>query len=168
MATEEVKKQLPSLPEMILAAITALNEQTGSSKTAIAKYIESQHGDLLGGPSTLLTQHLNRMKDNGELIMVKNNYLLPSPDNPPKRGRGRPPKPKAPLPAGHVPEVSLPSRPRGRPPKPRDPNAVVEPKVSSGRPRGRPPKMAKVGEPATAKITGPPKPRGRPPKERDA
>ncbi|BAU01753.1 hypothetical protein VIGAN_11105300 [Vigna angularis var. angularis] len=61
------------------------------------------------------------MKESGELVFNKNNYMKTDQSAPPKRGRGRPPKPKAPVPPGTV--VS-PSRPRGRPPK--DPNAPLE------------------------------------------
>ncbi|XP_010266048.1 PREDICTED: HMG-Y-related protein A-like [Nelumbo nucifera] len=164
MATEEVNKppSLPQYSEMIFAAIAALDDKNGSSKSAISKYIESQYGNLPAGHSQLLSHHLNRLKESGELIMVKNNYIKPNPNDPPKRGRGRPPKPKIPLPPG---TVVAPPRPRGRPPKPKDPSAPVVPKVSSGtgRPRGRPPKKARPAGAATA-ASGPPRPRGRPPK----
>ncbi|XP_043694748.1 HMG-Y-related protein A-like [Telopea speciosissima] len=162
MATVEVNKpsSLPPYSEMIFAAIAALNDKNGSNKSAISKYIESQYGDL-PAHSDLLSLHLNKMKESGELILVKNNYMRPNPNAPPKRGRGRPPKPKAPLPPGHVPP---PPRPRGRPPKPKDPNAVATPKVSSGKPRGRPPKMARSAGAPTTTTTGSPRPRGRPPK----
>nr|DAD35723.1 TPA_asm: hypothetical protein HUJ06_006363 [Nelumbo nucifera] len=139
MATEEVNKppSLPQYSEMIFAAIAALDDKNGSSKSAISKYIESQYGNLPAGHSQLLSHHLNRLKESGELIMVKNNYIKPNPNDPPK----------------------------GRPPKPKDPSAPVVPKVSSGtgRPRGRPPKKARPAGAATA-ASGPPRPRGRPPK----
>ncbi|KAJ4973285.1 hypothetical protein NE237_006459 [Protea cynaroides] len=164
MATEEVNKSSSLLQyhEMIFAAIAALNDKNGSNKSAILKYIESKYRDLPAGHSALLLHHLNKMKNNGELVMVKNNYMRANLSSPPKRGRGRPPKPKVPLPPGYIPP---PPRPRGRPPKPRDPNAVASPKVSSGKPRGRPPKM--IGSAGSAKATtttGTPRPRGRPPK----
>ncbi|XP_068333139.1 HMG-Y-related protein A-like [Pyrus communis] len=162
---------LPQYPEMIMAAIEALNDINGSSKSAIAKHIESTYGDLPESHAALLAHHLNKMKDTGELVLVKNNYMKPDPNAPPKRGRGRPPKAKTPLPAG---TVSSPPRPRGRPPKPRDPFAPPpQPKTHSGtgRPRGRPPKKAKtttssapVSAPTPATATGAPRGRGRPPK----
>ncbi|XP_010916178.1 HMG-Y-related protein A [Elaeis guineensis] len=157
MATDEDPKppSLPPYPEMILTAILALDEKSGSSKSAISKHIEAAHGEqLLPSHASLLAAHLARMTEAGELVFVNNCYLRAGPDAPPppKRGRGRPPKPKLPLsPAG-------PRRPRGRPPKPVDPSAPV--KVA--RPRGRPPKNP-VGAPAAA---GPKRPRGRPPKVR--
>ncbi|TKY56715.1 HMG-Y-related protein A [Spatholobus suberectus] len=164
MATEEVNKpqSLPPYPEMIMKALEALNEPSGSSKSAISKHIESTYGEL--PDSNLLVQHLNKMKESGELVFLKNNYMKPDPNAPPKRGRGRPPKPKVPLPPG---TVLSPPRPRGRPPK--DPNAPPKsPKAKgtpgSGRPRGRPKKIARspaVAAP-TAVSTG--RPRGRPPK----
>lgn len=165
-----------------MAAIEALNEKNGSSKAAISKQMESAHPDLPPAHSTLLSHHLDKMKQSGQLILVKNNYMKPDPNAPPKRGRGRPPKPKAPLPPG---TVLSPPRPRGRPPKPRDPFAppTVSKKKSSGgsgRPRGRPPKKPKttpVPTPAAAPASAPsapaptsgaPRGRGRPPKVKPA
>lgn len=169
---------------MIMDAIEALDEKNGSNKSAISRHIESTYGDLPAGHSALLTDHLNNMKESGELVFYKNNYIKPDPNAPPRRGRGRPPKPK-----GLISQIfdSGPARPRGRPPK--DPNATVLPKSpkappklpkvkassGSGKPRGRPRKMARPSgglggttattEP-TATTTG--KPRGRPPKVKDS
>ncbi|KAL5553207.1 hypothetical protein UlMin_040608 [Ulmus minor] len=158
--------QLPQYPELIMMAIEALNEPAGSNKSSISKHIEATYGNLPASHSNLLAHHLNRMKNSGELVLVKNNYMKPDPNAPPKRGRGRPPKPKASPPSGAV--ASSP-RPRGRPPKPRDPFAPPPPpKVKSpgsGRPRGRPPKKAKTTPaPAAAPVSGTPRGRGRPPK----
>ncbi|KAJ6396475.1 HMG-Y-RELATED PROTEIN A [Salix viminalis] len=178
MAAEEISKppSLPPYPEMIWSAIAALNETGGSNKTSIAKYIESKYGDLLAGNTALLSHHLNRMTDTGELVFCKNNYMKPDPNAPPKRGRGRPPKPKDPIaPAADLP----PARPRGRPPK--DPNAPPKPPkataAGTGRPRGRPRKMARpargiTGTPtattAVPMTAGSGRPRGRPPKVKAA
>ncbi|CAL5430635.1 unnamed protein product [Camellia sinensis] len=157
---------LPPYPEVILTAIEALDDKNGSNKSAISKHIEDTYGELPPAHMTLLSHHLNKMKQSGQLVMVKNNYMKPDPNAPPRRGRGRPPKPKADLPPDAV--VS-PPRARGRPPKPRDPSAPPQtksPSASSGRPRGRPPKKAKTGggaPPATA-ASGTPRGRGRPPK----
>ncbi|WJX63899.1 hypothetical protein P8452_48731 [Trifolium repens] len=146
MATQEVNKpqSLPPYPEMILKALEALNEPAGSNKSAISNYIESIYGELPEGHSIVLSNHLNQMKENGDLVFSKNNYMKPDPSAPPKRGRGRPPKPKDPL-APPPATVLSPPRPRGRPPK--DPNAPPKPpKVTSGsgRPRGRPKKVART------------------------
>ncbi|KAM1191485.1 hypothetical protein ACFX2I_011952 [Malus domestica] len=65
---------------MIMAAIEALNDSYGSSKSAIAKHIESTYGDLPESHTTLLAHHLNKMKDTGELVLVKNNYMKPDPN----------------------------------------------------------------------------------------
>lgn len=82
---------------MILAAIEGLNEKSGSNKSAISKFIEGKYGDLPPAHASLLTAHLARMKESGELIFLKNNYFrADAPDAPPKRGRGRPPKPRDP------------------------------------------------------------------------
>ncbi|TKY56714.1 HMG-Y-related protein A [Spatholobus suberectus] len=52
MATEEVNKplSLPPCPEMIMKALEALNEPSGSSKSAISKHIESTYGTVLSPP----------------------------------------------------------------------------------------------------------------------
>lgn len=175
MATEEVNKppSLPPYPQMILKAIEELNEKNGSNKSSISRFIESTYGELPAGHSVLLSDHLSKMKDSGELVFWKNNYTKPDPNAPPRRGRGRPPKPKDP----DQPLVANLSsgRPRGRPPK--DPDAPPKPpKVKapsgSGKPRGRPRKMARPtgglsGSTAVADaITG--RPRGRPPKVKDS
>lgn len=169
---------------MILAAIDALNDENGSNKSSISRQIEATYGNLPPAHNTLLTHHLNRMKATGQLSLVKNNYLRPDPNAPPRRGRGRPPKPKPTLPPG---TVLPPPRPRGRPPKPRDPFSPSPPPKSapspsgSGRKRGRPPKvkpdMSNSGvsqSPKAAKTAptqspaGTPRGRGRPPKVKPA
>lgn len=149
---------------MIIAALDALNEKMGSNKTSISKFIESKYQNLPAGHSTLLRHHLNRMKDTGELIFWKNNYMKPDP-NFIRRGRGRPPKPKEP----GMPTSVGSARPRGRPRKDEfgadipdsaaatAPTPMKKQKVSpsenfdgnlgmgsntkTGRPRGRPPKV---------------------------
>ncbi|KAJ6903200.1 hypothetical protein NC651_020641 [Populus alba x Populus x berolinensis] len=72
----------PQYPEMIMAAIEALNEKEGSNKTSISKQIESTHPDLPPAHSTLLSHHLNKMKQSGQLVLVKNNYMKPDPNAP--------------------------------------------------------------------------------------
>ncbi|CAN4090479.1 unnamed protein product [Withania somnifera] len=163
---------LPSYPDMIMGAIEALNDENGSNKSAVAKQIEETYGTLPPAHGTLLTHHLNKMKQAGQLIIVKNNYMKPDPNAPPRRGRGRPPKPKAPLPAGYVPP---PPRPRGRPPKERDPNAPIPVPMKkttsnssggSGKKRGRPRKYPVAEGTAVVAVAsdGAPRGRGRPPK----
>ena len=152
-----------------MSAIDALNDKNGVSKSVLTKQIESTYGDLPPAFTTLLTHHLDVMKQTGQLLFVKNNYMKPDPNAPPKRGRGRPPKPKVPLPPGAV--VS-PPRPRGRPPKSRDPFAPIsqpkkKPSSGSGRPRGRPPKYPKPA-PTSVPVASPPRGRGRPPKIKPA
>ncbi|KAF8398974.1 hypothetical protein HHK36_014839 [Tetracentron sinense] len=182
MAAQELDKPppLPQYSEMIFAAIDGLNDKDGSSKSEISSYIESTYVDLPTEDSSVLSLHLNKMKESGDIIMVNNNYLRPNPDiAPPKRGRGRPPKlnsnpnpnPKPKLPLAADENVLSSPRPRGRPPKPKDPSAVDSPpKVSSGtekaRGRGRPPKKARTSGAvaSTTTTTGPARPRGRPPK----
>ncbi|KAK9689008.1 hypothetical protein RND81_09G027700 [Saponaria officinalis] len=156
MATQLIDRP-PSLPpysEMIMDAVEALNEPMGSNKTSISKYIESKYQNLPPGHAALLKHHLSRMKDSGDLVFFKNNYMKPRPDFI-RRGRGRPPKSKEP----GIPTSYNPSKPRGRPRKDEmvnaDPSGVsdqlkkkklspdnVEPSVKTpgARGRGRPPK----------------------------
>ncbi|MED6175868.1 hypothetical protein PIB30_082353 [Stylosanthes scabra] len=94
----------PPYAEMIYTAIEALKEKEGSSKRAIAKYIEQVYKDQLPPThSALLTHHLNRLKNNGMLQMVKKSYKLP------RSANATDPNP-SPSPSGS-------SRPRGRPRK---------------------------------------------------
>ncbi|KAL8142067.1 hypothetical protein V2J09_015099 [Rumex salicifolius] len=173
MAAPEVQtSSFPDYPQMIMAAIEALGGKEGSNKSAISKYIQSNYPNLPTAHSTLLSFSLNKMKLTGHLVFAKNNYLKPDPNAPPKRGRGRPPKPKVPLPPGSE-VIALAPRPRGRPPKPRDPVAPSSEPIkaaSSGRPRGRPPKMDKPAEVAAVapSVSGVKRGRGRPPKVRPA
>ncbi|KAI8022578.1 HMG-Y-related protein A [Camellia lanceoleosa] len=155
MAAEEplAPPSLPQYPVMIMAAIEALNDKNGSNKSAISKHIEAAaSGDVPAAHATLLSHHLNKMKQSGQLVMVKNNYMKPDPNAPPRRGRGRPPKPKAQSAPGA--EEASPPRPRGRPPKSTDPLApppatkkaktdasAAPPPSGERRGRGRPPKV---------------------------
>ncbi|OEL13824.1 HMG-Y-related protein A [Dichanthelium oligosanthes] len=188
MATEEAAKPspLPPYPEMILAAIEGLGDKNGSNKSAISRYIEGKYGELPPAHASLLTAHLARMKESGELIFLKNNYFrADAPDAPPKRGRGRPPKvrdPNAPPPPPKAPAAPGSSpRPRGRPPKPKDPLDAAVAQATAGMPkaRGRPPKKAKTEAPAAPSPAPASAPagdgsapvkrgRGRPPKVRPA
>jgi hypothetical protein len=98
---------------MIYTAIEALKEQNGSSKRAIAKYIEHVYKDQLPpSHTTLLTHHLKRLKSDGLLSMVKNSYIIP---------RSTPP-----LPSSSPPQ---PSRPRGRPRKPQSQSQPLPPPI---------------------------------------
>lgn len=139
---------------MILAAIDELNEEGGSNKTAISQHIESIHGERLPeNHSQLLIDNLNKMKESGEIVFLKNNYKRFDPEAPvpAKRGRGRPKKDPNASPApkkSKATDGTGSGRPRGRPPKNRNGDGEGE-KEKSGRPRGRPPKskpqQAQVG-----------------------
>ncbi|GFP86235.1 histone h1.2 [Phtheirospermum japonicum] len=159
----------PPYAEMITASISALNERDGSSKRAIAKYIESQYSDLPSTHDSLLTHHLKRLKINGQLLMVKHSYKLPGsasapvngavnavPSDPassgPKRRPGRPPKPKPDSVQVAVPVFEPPINMNAVPvsvlaAEPSQPNVVIGPAngpaAAGGQPvrgRGRPPK----------------------------
>ncbi|KAM0043591.1 putative linker histone H1/H5, domain H15, AT hook, DNA-binding protein [Helianthus debilis subsp. tardiflorus] len=69
----------PPYPEMIMAAIAALDDKDGSSRQAIAKYIEREYSNLPPTHPNLLTHHLKRMKNEGQLIMIKHSYAFPPP-----------------------------------------------------------------------------------------
>ncbi|XP_048530188.1 HMG-Y-related protein A-like [Triticum urartu] len=160
---------IPPYPEMIIAAIEALGDKNGSSKSAISSYIEEKYEGLPSAHASLLTANLASMKEAGKLSFVKNNYLkadAPS-ATPAKRGRGRPPKdPNAPpKPKAAPKDPNTPKRGRGRPPKVKDPmaDAVKEAvaKATTGMPRGRgrPPgpssaKKAKVATEAASPAPG--------------
>ena len=168
MAAEEAAKPatLPPYPEMILAAIAALNDKNGSNKSAISKHIEGKYGDLPKEHAALLTAHLVRMKESGQLLFLKNNYFrTDAPDAPPKRGRGRPRKPIDPN-APPPPPKSASPRPRGRPAKPKDPEAEAANPPKKAK-TVNPPKKAKTA-PAPAVDGSAKRGRGRPPKARPA
>ncbi|KAI3730670.1 hypothetical protein L1987_61842 [Smallanthus sonchifolius] len=150
-------------PQLIFAAVKAIDEKNGANKSAISNHIETNSGNLPAAHSTLLSHNLNKMKAAGQLIMVKNNYVKPDDDAPPRRGRGRPPKSKVAISPDTV--VVSPAKPRGRPPKVKESPAptTAEPSVS-GRKRGRPPKLGRSVAKAPPAASGERRGRGRPPK----
>ncbi|GMH01079.1 hypothetical protein Nepgr_002918 [Nepenthes gracilis] len=177
----------PPYAEMITAAISVLKEKSGSSKKAIAKYIDKTYSNLSPAHSALLTHHLKRLKNSGHLLMVKKSYILsnrgsapvdlnnpntynPSPATATKRGIGRPPKPKPPSLLAHPNSpngLTLTKKRPGRPPKsnampmsivplysevqplPNNPGPVTSDLVTWSvmpkKGRGRPPKPKVVG-----------------------
>ncbi|KAL0723149.1 hypothetical protein Bca4012_037748 [Brassica carinata] len=66
----------PPYSEMICSAISALNEQDGSSKQAISRYIERFYTGIPPAHGSLLTHHLRTLKNSGVLVMVKKSYKL--------------------------------------------------------------------------------------------
>lgn len=91
----------PPYAQMITEAITALKERNGSSKVAIAKYIDRVYSSLPSTHSALLTHHLKKLKESGQLVMVKHSYKLAGStaqvqvqSNGSKKRPGRPPKAK--------------------------------------------------------------------------
>ncbi|GAB2270297.1 hypothetical protein Dimus_005200 [Dionaea muscipula] len=161
----------PPYAEMITAAIAALKEKDGSSKKAIAKYIEQVYQNLPPAHLALLTHHLKRLKNSGHLIMVKKSYMVPirsdfvlgNPNHGTLLGGGGGGGIDNPFPASMDPSSASPApRKRGRPPKPKlfplaqqqqhipqDPAA--DPGLSNGSKRrpGRPPKLKSVSFPLT-------------------
>nr|XP_043626757.1 HMG-Y-related protein A [Erigeron canadensis] len=169
MAAIPPQSILPQYPELILAAIEAIDTKNGANKSKISKQIESSYGTLPAAHSTLLSHHLNKMKASGQLVVIKNNYVRPDPNAPPRRGRGRPPKQNKEVPAG---VATSPARSRGRPPKAEGESAgpvkvAVAPSVS-GRKRGRPPKDGTAAAvKKVEKAVGERRGRGRPPKAKN-
>uniref|UniRef100_A0A7N0VAJ5 H15 domain-containing protein n=1 Tax=Kalanchoe fedtschenkoi TaxID=63787 RepID=A0A7N0VAJ5_KALFE len=66
----------PPYEEMIITAIEALKEKNGSSRQAIAKYIQHAYTNLPPAHPAMLTHHLKRMKKAGQLVMIKYSYML--------------------------------------------------------------------------------------------
>ncbi|KAK9742857.1 hypothetical protein RND81_03G200900 [Saponaria officinalis] len=115
----------PSYTEMIMAAIMHDNSQGkvgGSSKRAIAKYIDRVYTELPPTHSALLTHHLMRLKASGQLVMVGKSYQLPgfrsvpSPHAHQTRAQAQTREVLS-SGSGGVNGVSLGKRPRGRLPK---------------------------------------------------
>lgn len=123
----------PSYAEMITAAIvwgSSQGKEGGSSKRAIAKYIDRVYTNLPPSHSALLTHHLKRLKNSGHLVMIKNSYQLSSampipPPSPPSRSApsaAPPPHAVSPAPSPAVAVSPAPANPSlkrgpGRPPK---------------------------------------------------
>ncbi|KAK1423135.1 hypothetical protein QVD17_18430 [Tagetes erecta] len=142
---------LPHYPELINAAIEAIDSKNGANKSTISKQIEASYGNLPAAHKTLLSHHLNKMKASGELVVIKNNYVKPDPTSPPRRGRGRPAKVKEPVPEGAVVSPAVSGRKRGRPKK----ETAAD---------GSPPAKVKT-DGDVAPVSGEKKGRGRPRKE---
>ncbi|KAL5052403.1 hypothetical protein RYX36_033085 [Vicia faba] len=179
----------PPYAEMIYKAIESLKEKDGSSKRAIAKFIEQNYANVLPQQhTTLLTQHLNHLKSAGLLVTVKKSYKLPSSLPPPPTVTRSDSE-------SHLPFTPLSQKPRGRPAKPKpelnsqpvfasfefDPPTHDDPvpvdltqtptTLSAKRGRGRPP--GSFRSKSLKSASRPPKPksvsnglkrRGRPPK----
>ncbi|KAL2535278.1 histone H1-like [Forsythia ovata] len=68
--------------------IAGLKEKNGSSRRAIAEYIETQYTNLPPTHSALLTYNLKHLKNNGQIVMVKHSYKLPRSAHVPVSGNG--------------------------------------------------------------------------------
>lgn len=163
---------------MIAATITALNERDGSSKRAIAKYIETHYSGLPPTHTALLTHHLKRLKANGQLVMVKKSYALPTRSTAAsvngdvnavaadpatsgsKRRPGRPPKSNPDAGQAAVPVFAAPINMNAQPAA-AGVHIAVGPAITPIRGRGRPPKRG-PGRPPQSGNAG--KQRGRPKK----
>uniref|UniRef100_A0A7N0V493 H15 domain-containing protein n=1 Tax=Kalanchoe fedtschenkoi TaxID=63787 RepID=A0A7N0V493_KALFE len=170
--------QVPLHPEMIKAAIGALNEPNGSSKHAISRYIERAYPNLPPAHPDDLAACLLALKNNGDLLQIKHSFKLSGSAPPPP-----PPPPPAlvPTPAAAAASGGGSShRKRGRPRKLKpttEPNfgpnfepateangAPVEPVASPEKSAGRPARVVSWAEEGSNGVgeTGEKKSRGRP------
>lgn len=146
----------------------------GSSKRAIAKYIDRVYTNLPPTHSALLTHHLKRLKNLGQLVMIKNSYQLPvraaSPVNTTASASASasasdPPRSAAPPPLDTQAPTATPKKRAGRPPK-----TKTEPQIVSGFSPTQPPSSAQQGGSVGVATNGPSsgkRPRGRPPKQQE-
>ncbi|KAI7726907.1 hypothetical protein M8C21_014903 [Ambrosia artemisiifolia] len=125
---------------MITSAIGALDDKDGSSRQAITKYIEREFSNLPPTHPNLLTHHLKRMKNQGQLIMIKHSYALPPP---PRSVPFQQPAPAASA-DNHFTDYSItsaaaatdtPRRKPGRPPKPRQDFGFQVPEIQPYQPQ---------------------------------
>ncbi|PQQ05248.1 mitogen-activated protein kinase 9 [Prunus yedoensis var. nudiflora] len=89
----------PPYSQMIFKAINSLSyEEGGANKAAISAYIKSEFHDLAWAHESLLSHHLGKLLERGELVTSPStcDYLLPKPLllahedlNPSKHARGR-------------------------------------------------------------------------------
>ncbi|KAI6671483.1 hypothetical protein NL676_006368, partial [Syzygium grande] len=72
----------PTYALMIRRAIEELNEEGGSSEESISKFIKEEYRDLPWGHPSLLSHHLKKLSECGEIISASmNHYTLPFGDN---------------------------------------------------------------------------------------
>ncbi|XP_010034691.3 involucrin [Eucalyptus grandis] len=72
----------PTYALMIRRAIQELNEEGGSSEESISKFIKAEYQDLPWGHTSLLSHHLMKLSECGEIISAPVNcYTLPFGDN---------------------------------------------------------------------------------------
>uniref|UniRef100_A0A161ZRL8 H15 domain-containing protein n=1 Tax=Daucus carota subsp. sativus TaxID=79200 RepID=A0A161ZRL8_DAUCS len=68
----------PSYEEMIFHAICSLKRRSGSSSTAIAKFILRHYGGLPNNFRKILLRRLKELVACEKLVRVKNSFKLPS------------------------------------------------------------------------------------------
>lgn len=151
---------------MITAAIlwdSSQGKAGGSSKRAIAKYIDRVYTNLPPTHSALLTHHLKRLKNAGQLVMIKNSYQLPVVaaataasatavplrSAPPQQQQPQPP----PQQQQYQPTDTISPTSKKRPGRPPKPKPLAQPTTAAASP-------APVNGPSTGK-----RPRGRPPRQ---
>ncbi|KAL3720517.1 hypothetical protein ACJRO7_005348 [Eucalyptus globulus] len=87
---KRLSKLFPSFPTpdhptyalMIRRAIQELNEEGGASEELISKFIKAEYQDLPWGHASLLSHHLKKLSECGEIVSASvNRYILPFGDN---------------------------------------------------------------------------------------
>lgn len=81
----------PPYAWMIEKALQELNEKGGSSEESISDFIKKEHKSLPWAHATMLKHHLQKMTDQGEILMIDGRFLLPGDSESvnPKRKRKR-------------------------------------------------------------------------------
>lgn len=186
---EKVKKEAtvpvhPPVAEMVIGAVTALNEKGGSSSVNIKKYLTSEYKVDVDKLSTYIRKALRNAVLNGKLLQTKGkngSFKLPyyvksknektkNDDGSKKAGRGRPkkddlekPKKEAKVKAAPKKEVAKKTK-RGRPAAKKvikaKPKAEAPKTGSPGKGRGRPkqdPLKIKANPVPTSKGRGRPR-----------
>ncbi|XP_010461688.1 PREDICTED: formin-like protein 5 isoform X2 [Camelina sativa] len=158
----------PPYSDMICTAISALNEPDGSSKQAIARYIERIYTGIPTTHGALLTHHLKTLKNSGILMMVKKSYKLAAAPPPTSVALAaaatglEPPRSdflvneNQPFPDPAMPSSTPPTqkRGRGRPPKPK-PDVQAQPQTN-GKPTWEQQTELPVSRPEEVQTQPPP------------
>ncbi|XP_048139289.1 uncharacterized protein LOC115741235 isoform X2 [Rhodamnia argentea] len=84
----------PTYAVMIRRAIQELNEEGGSSEESISKFIKAEYQDLPWGHTSLLSHHLKKLSECGDIVSASaNRYVLTVGDNnisvPDRRDKGK-------------------------------------------------------------------------------
>ncbi|CAI9780568.1 unnamed protein product [Fraxinus pennsylvanica] len=122
----------PPYFEMIKEALVALNEKSGSSPYAIAKYMEDRHKAVL--PSNfrkILGLQLKNSAEKGKLIKIKASYKLIE-AKPSKKEAARKPKQSAAVKAKKTGVKKVKAVKKASPAKPKQPKSIKPKRAKKG------------------------------------